>query len=42
MKLLKLKNELKKEQNINTNNIKNTINIQKNTNQNINNPKFFI
>lgn len=40
IKLMKLKNELKKD--ISTNNNENTFNLPKTTNQTINNPKFFI
>lgn len=43
IKLMKFKNEIKKEQNINTNNFQNTYNQTITTNNsNINNPKFFI
>ena len=40
IKLMKLKNEIKKDNS--TNNIQNTFNLPKTTNQTINNPKFFI
>jgi len=40
IKLMKLKNEIKKD--VSTNNIQNTFNLPKTTNQTINNPKFFI
>ena len=40
IKLMKLKNEIKKEQNIS--NTQDSLNYSKTTNQSINNPKFFI
>lgn len=40
IKLMKLKNKIKKDNS--TNNIQNTFNLPKTTNQTINNPKFFI
>ena len=40
IKFMKIKNELKKD--ISTDNIQNKFNLQKTTNSNINNPKFFI